>query len=161
MFLVKIIFWQNANNPTRLAFTYPVRLLCRLLFQECFLQDVRYNLWEIRLNEGGVVGYVNWMKAKFPANWGVQIAGMIFQTHSNINLTFWIFSNVISVKITVVKIVIKINSRCHKTLSATSTIRYNITLYYDFGKYVSLFFKFWFCFCIQRQLPKHSPLGMK
>ena len=35
---------------------------------------------------------------------------MIFQTHSNINLTFWIFSNVISVKITVVKIVIKINS---------------------------------------------------
>jgi len=82
------------------------------------------------------------MKAKYTANWGVQIAGMIFQTHSNINLTFWIFSNVISVKITVVKIVIKINSRCHKTLSATSTIRYNITLYYDFGKYVSLFFKF-------------------
>ena len=53
------------------------------MFEKCFLQDVRYNLWEIRLNEGGVVGYVNWMKAKFPANWGVQIAGMIFQTRSN------------------------------------------------------------------------------
>ena len=35
------------------------------------------------LNEGGVVGYVNWMKAKYTANWGVQIAGMIFQTRSN------------------------------------------------------------------------------
>ncbi|MFR9000380.1 MAG: hypothetical protein ACLVIY_08230 [Anaerobutyricum soehngenii] len=69
----------------------------------------------------------------------MQIAGMIFQTHSNINLTFWIFSNVISVKITVVKIVIKINSRCHKTLSATSTIRYNTAPYYAFRKYVSLF----------------------
>ena len=35
------------------------------------------------LNEGGVVGYVNWMKAKSPANWDVQIAGMIFKTRSN------------------------------------------------------------------------------
>ena len=34
------------------------------------------------LNEGGVVGYVNWMKAKYTANWGVQIVGMIFQTRS-------------------------------------------------------------------------------
>ena len=34
------------------------------------------------LNEGGVAGYVNWMKAKSPANWGVQITGMIFQTRS-------------------------------------------------------------------------------
>ena len=36
-----------------------------------------------RLNEGGVAGYVNWMKAKYTANWGVQIAGMIFQTRSS------------------------------------------------------------------------------
>ena len=35
------------------------------------------------LNEGGVAGYVNWMKAKYTANWGVQIAGMIFQTRSS------------------------------------------------------------------------------
>ena len=41
-------------------------LYCQLLadkyqsvFEKCFLQDVRYNLWKIRLNEGGVVGYVN------------------------------------------------------------------------------------------------------
>ena len=35
-----------------------------------------------RLNEGGVAGYANWMKAKYTANWGVQIVGMIFQTRS-------------------------------------------------------------------------------
>ena len=31
------------------------------------------------LNEGGVAGYVNRMKAKYHAKWGVQIAGMIFK----------------------------------------------------------------------------------
>ncbi len=34
------------------------------------------------LNKGGVAGYVNRMKVKYTAKWGVQIAGMIFQTHS-------------------------------------------------------------------------------
>ena len=39
-----------------------------------------------RLNEGGVVGYGNRMKAKYTVNWGVHLAGMIFQTRSNILL---------------------------------------------------------------------------
>ena len=39
------------------------------------------------LNEGGVAGYVNRMKAKYTAKWGVQIAGMIFQTGSKIQIT--------------------------------------------------------------------------
>ena len=34
------------------------------------------------LNEGGVAGYVTRMKVKYAAKWGVQIAGMIFQTRS-------------------------------------------------------------------------------
>nr|WP_207664585.1 DUF6783 domain-containing protein [Anaerobutyricum hallii] len=36
-------------------------------------------------NEGGVAGYVNFIfiQAKYTVNWGVQIAGMIFQTRSN------------------------------------------------------------------------------
>ena len=38
-----------------------------------------------RLNEGGVAGYGNRMKAKYTVNWGVQIAGMIFQTRSKDN----------------------------------------------------------------------------
>ena len=41
-----------------------------------------------RLNEGGVVGYGNRMKAKYTVNWGVQIAGMIFQTRSSINTIY-------------------------------------------------------------------------
>ncbi len=38
-----------------------------------------------RLNEGGVAGYGNRMKAKYTVNWSVQIAGMIFQTRSKDN----------------------------------------------------------------------------
>ncbi|MEE0301112.1 MAG: DUF6783 domain-containing protein [Blautia sp.] len=38
--------------------------------------------WRFRLNEGGAAGCVNRMKAKYTAKWGVQIAGMIFQTRS-------------------------------------------------------------------------------
>ena len=39
-----------------------------------------------RLNEGGVAGYVNRTKVKYAAKWGVQIAGMIFQTRSSCNM---------------------------------------------------------------------------
>ena len=40
------------------------------------------------LNEGGVAGYVNRMKVKYAAKWGLQIAGMIFQTRSRVCLSF-------------------------------------------------------------------------
>ncbi|MGO5530352.1 DUF6783 domain-containing protein [Blautia sp. HCP3S3_H11] len=33
--------------------------------------------------EGDVAGYANRKKAKYTAKWGVQIAGMIFQTRSS------------------------------------------------------------------------------
>ena len=35
-------------------------------------------------NEGAVAGYGNRIRAKSPAKWGVQIAGMIFQTGSKV-----------------------------------------------------------------------------
>jgi sulfate adenylyltransferase subunit 2 len=35
-----------------------------------------------RPDEGAVVGYGNRIRVKSPAKWGVQIAGMIFQTRS-------------------------------------------------------------------------------
>ena len=38
------------------------------------------------LDEGAVAGYGNRIQAKSPAKWGVQIAGMIFQTRSRLNL---------------------------------------------------------------------------
>ncbi len=34
-------------------------------------------------NEGGVVGYVDRMRGKDAAKWGVQMAGMNFQTRSS------------------------------------------------------------------------------
>ena len=34
------------------------------------------------MNEGGVAGYVNRIRAKYAVNWGVQITRMNFQTHS-------------------------------------------------------------------------------
>ncbi|WP_347161071.1 DUF6783 domain-containing protein [Ruminococcus sp. 1001136sp1] len=43
-----------------------------------------------RSDKGAVAGYGNRIRVKSPAKWGVQIAGMIFQTRSNIkrrNLT--------------------------------------------------------------------------
>ena len=36
-----------------------------------------------RLDEGAVAGYGNRIRVKSPAKWGVQIAGMLFQTRSN------------------------------------------------------------------------------
>ena len=35
-----------------------------------------------RSDEGAVAGYGNRIRVKSPAKWGVQIAGMIFQTGS-------------------------------------------------------------------------------
>ncbi|WP_432764660.1 DUF6783 domain-containing protein [Hungatella effluvii] len=35
-------------------------------------------------NEGSVVGYVDRMRGKSPTKWGVQMAGMNFQTRSRV-----------------------------------------------------------------------------
>ena len=35
-------------------------------------------------DEGAVAGYGNRIRVKSPAKWGVHIAGMIFQTGSNV-----------------------------------------------------------------------------
>ena len=39
-------------------------------------------------DEGAVAGYGNRIRAKYTAKWGVQIAGMIFQTGSSNNVRF-------------------------------------------------------------------------
>ena len=38
-------------------------------------------------NERGVVGYVKRIRGKSPAKWGVQMAGMNFQTRSKLIIT--------------------------------------------------------------------------
>ncbi|WP_455504449.1 DUF6783 domain-containing protein [Blautia sp.] len=41
-----------------------------------------------RPDEGAVAGYGNRIRVKYTAKWGVQIAGMIFQTGSGIQLKY-------------------------------------------------------------------------
>ena len=53
------------------------------VFEKGFLQDVRHILWEICPDEGAVAGYGNRIRVKYTAKWGVQLAGMIFQTRSS------------------------------------------------------------------------------
>ena len=38
-------------------------------------------------NEGDVAGYGNRMRVKYTAKWGLQIAGMIFQTRSSTSVS--------------------------------------------------------------------------
>ncbi|MEF2747670.1 MAG: DUF6783 domain-containing protein [Blautia faecis] len=37
-----------------------------------------------RPDESAVVGYGNRIRLKYPAKWGVQIAGLLFQTRSSV-----------------------------------------------------------------------------
>ena len=55
----------------------------RLCLKNAFCKMCVTICGRFRLNEGGVAGYFNWMKTKYTANWGVQVAEMIFQTRSN------------------------------------------------------------------------------
>ena len=47
-------------------------------------------------DEGAVAGYGNRIRVKYPAKWGVQIAGMIFQTRSRKFSTIFLPSGVIT-----------------------------------------------------------------
>ena len=45
------------------------------------------------LDEGIVAGYDNRIRVKYTAKWGVQIAGMIFQTRSSIEFSLLLVYN--------------------------------------------------------------------
>ena len=56
--------------------------LVRSAFDYIYLTEIFHYISEY--NEGAVAGYGNRIRAKSPAKWGVQIAGMIFQTGSKV-----------------------------------------------------------------------------
>ena len=60
----------------------PVNLDARACLKKAFCKMCVTVCGRFFLNEGGVAGYVNRMKVNYAAKWGVQIAGMIFQTRS-------------------------------------------------------------------------------
>ena len=55
-----------------------------------------------RPDEGAIAGYGNRIRVKSPAKWGVQIAGMIFQTRSSAGHLENIDRNVYRERVTVV-----------------------------------------------------------
>ena len=49
-------------------------------------------------DEGGVAGYVDRIGTKYAAKWGVQMAGMNFQTHPSVVSSCQIYFSVITLK---------------------------------------------------------------
>ena len=59
-----------------------VSLCFRACLKKAFCKMCATICGRFRPNEGAVAGYGNRIRVKYTAKWGVQIAGMIFQTHS-------------------------------------------------------------------------------
>ena len=55
------------------------------MFEKGFLQDVRHDLWKILSGWGRCSGLRRPNSGEIYRKWGVQIAGMIFQTGSKPN----------------------------------------------------------------------------
>ena len=78
-------FMVTANTQRRNLFYF--RCICRYLracLKKAFCKMCVTICGIFCPDEGAVAGYGNWMRVKYPAKWGVQIAGMIFQTRSGI-----------------------------------------------------------------------------
>ena len=78
-------FMVTANTQRRNLFYF--RCICRYLracLKKAFCKMCVTICGIFCPDEGAVAGYGNWIRVKYPAKWGVQIAGMIFQTHSNV-----------------------------------------------------------------------------
>ena len=71
-----------------------------------------------RSAEGAVAGYGNRIRVKSPAKWGVQIAGMIFQTRSSMN-SFKILEHELSfsLKLEIIKALLSIYYSMRKEMS--------------------------------------------
>ena len=83
-------FMITANTQRRNLFYF--RCICRYLracLKKAFCKMCVTICGIFCPDEGAVAGYGNWIWVKYPAKWGVQIAGMIFQTRSNLYLFFY------------------------------------------------------------------------
>ena len=83
-------FIVTANTQRRNLFYF--RCICRYLracLKKAFCKMCVTICGIFCPDEGAVAGYGNWIRVKYPAKWGVQIAGMIFQTRSNLYLFFY------------------------------------------------------------------------
>ena len=64
-------------------FQYLKAVHTRACLKKAFCKMCATICGRFRPDEGAVAGYGNRIRVKSPAKWGVQIAGMIFQTRSS------------------------------------------------------------------------------
>ena len=76
---------KDENNISSELLSIPFSIFCtRACLKKAFCKMCVTICGIFCPDEGAVAGYGNWIRVKYPAKWGVQIAGMIFQTHSNV-----------------------------------------------------------------------------
>ena len=76
---------KDENNISSELLSIPFSIFCtRACLKKAFCKMCVTICGIFCPDEGAVAGYDNWIRVKYPAKWGVQIAGMIFQTHSNV-----------------------------------------------------------------------------
>ena len=75
---------KDENNISSELLSIPFSIFCtRACLKKAFCKMCVTICGIFCPDEGAVAGYGNWIRVKYPAKWGVQIAGMIFQTHSS------------------------------------------------------------------------------
>ena len=81
-----LIYYENPVRQPRMSHACTSELLdierARACLKKAFCKMCVTICGRFRPDEGTVVGYGNRIRVKYTAKWGVQIAGMIFQTRS-------------------------------------------------------------------------------
>ena len=81
---------KDENNISSELLSIPFSIFCtRACLKKAFCKMCVTICGIFCPDEGAVAGYGNWIRVKYPAKWGVQIAGMIFQTRSNVSSTLF------------------------------------------------------------------------
>ena len=83
-FNVNILFYSSESGEKCQYIFWRILKKTRACLKIAFRQMCVTICGRFGSNEGGVVGYVDRMRAKSPAKWGVYLAGMNFQTRSSI-----------------------------------------------------------------------------
>ena len=78
-----MIYYICTNMNFLTVFDFLYATMCQSMFKKAFCKMYVTICGRFCPDEGVVAGYGNRIRAKHTAKWGVQIAGMIFQTRSS------------------------------------------------------------------------------
>ena len=82
-----LLKFYHIPTETKIAFVH--KKISRVCLENAFCKMCVTVCVKFVPDEGVVAGYDNRIRVKSPAKWGVQIAGMIFQTRSNMAHANW------------------------------------------------------------------------